>query len=494
MLASKLQKLILASALAFVVPWWMAGVPVIGLAYVIFHPSLTGPFLAVVAVVLGLSVLILVCPVIRFVTLPAGARRHYLPALWYRWRWTWLCRNLGLAYLDKHTRMLRPGMTRTAVVVKRRHGEGEHGQARILRTPRARFKPDPFGIVATVRTVPGSGRAEFEAAAEHIANSWHCHRVQIHQPRPGRLIVRGLREDPLAVPYASADAPQRVAEAWQLHLGRDEWGTDRHAQLAGLTGISVAGLPGYGKTQLISSWLCELAPDPAVQLVLVDGKDGGDYSAWEDRAWLHCGDRLADAAGVLEDCHSLMRSRLNAVLERTGHRNAWHIGPTPDFPLVVIVIDEAHTYFDTDAVKGDRQAEAHVRTCRALVGQLVRKGRSVLMLTVLATQKPTADSIPTAIRDNSGLSLSFAVKTRDAAVAALGDQIREYPSYCPTTLQDPAYVGVATARLRTGHDPYVRLRVPEITEAEACRRAAETANARHDPTLPVSIPGELVPA
>ncbi|MBV9720286.1 MAG: cell division protein FtsK, partial [Candidatus Eremiobacteraeota bacterium] len=71
--------------------------------------------------------------------------------------------------------------------------------------------------------------------------------------------------------------------------------------------------------------------------------------------------------------------------------------------------------------------------------------------------------------------LSFAVKTRDAAVAALGEGIHEYPSYCPTTLQSPEYVGVATAAIRTGHDPFVRLRVPEISEQAAAARAVQTA-------------------
>ena len=171
------------------------------------------------------------------------------------------------------------------------------------------------------------------------------------------------------------------------------------------------------------------------------------------------------------------------MLEQTGHRNAWRAGPTERFPLVVVVIDECHTFFDLDGVKGDQQAEKYVRTCRTLAGQLVKKGRVVLMLTILITQKQTGDAIPTAIRDNCGFGVSFAVKTKDAAVASLGDQIRDYPAYCPTTLQDPAYVGVCTAALRTGQDPFVRLRVPEITEEAAAARAAETAAKRSDPSL-----------
>jgi S-DNA-T family DNA segregation ATPase FtsK/SpoIIIE len=111
------------------------------------------------------------------------------------------------------------------------------------------------------------------------------------------------------------------------------------------------------------------------------------------------------------------------------------------------------------------------------------------MLTIFATQKQTGDAIPTAIRDNCGFGLSFACKTTDVAVAALGESIRKYPSFCPTGFQDQdAYVGVCTATLRTGQDPFVRLRVPEISEAAADRRAVETAHLRADPVALLARP------
>jgi S-DNA-T family DNA segregation ATPase FtsK/SpoIIIE len=434
----------------------------------------------------------------RFARLPRQAKRHYPAALWARWRWRWLSHNLGLTYEDKHRRrrlVQRPFST--AVVV-----DGDRVGPITLRHPRARFRADAFGLMATVKTVPKVGRADFEKHAEHIANAWRCYRVQVSQPRPGRLIVRGLRTDPLTLPFGADEAPAGVFGSTsvlggviaplRLYLGRDEWAADRWLNLPGLTGITIGGLPGYGKTSLVNSLLCQLAGLP-VQFVFIDGKGGGDYADWQDRAWIWTGDELGDAVLALEDVHSLMRSRFGSVVEQTGHRNAWRVGPTEDFPLVVVVVDECHTFFDLDGVKGDSQAERHVRACRTLAGQLVKKGRSVLFLTVLITQKQTSDAIPTAIRDNCGFGVSFAVKTKDAAVASLGDQIREYPSSCPTTLQDPAYVGVCTAALRTGQDPFVRLRVPEITEEAAAQRAAETAGKRSDPSVLVRDP-ETVPA
>lgn len=420
--------------------------------------------------------------VVRFVMLPAAAKRHYPAALWARFRWRWLCANLQLSYLDRHRQAVKKVPFGTSVQVT-----ADTGMAGKLRFPRAKFRADAFGLAATVKTVPGVGRPELEDAAEHIANAWKCHRAQIHQARPGRIIVRGLRTDPLLAPFPMAEAPPGVYENHEtagisrLYLGRDEWGDDRWITLPGTAGITVGGLPMFGKTSLALSWLMQLAGTPAVQFVFIDGKGGGDYSDWADRAWIYAGDELPAAAAAFEDTHALMRSRLGEA-ERTRERNWWRTGPTAERPLIVTVVDECHTFLDLDAVKNDKAAEAQVRICRTLGAQLVRKGRAVLMLSVFLTQKQTSDAISTSIRDNCRVGLSFATKTRDAAVAGLGEHIREYPSYCPTTLQDPAYVGVCTAALRTGHDPFVRLRVPEISEQAAEARARESLHARRDPT------------
>jgi S-DNA-T family DNA segregation ATPase FtsK/SpoIIIE len=404
---------------------------------------------------------------VRFARLPRAAKRNYPAALWARFRWRWLARNLNLAFVDKHGRMVK--------VVK---GNGD--LAPVVRFPKARFRADEFGIIARVKTIPGVGRVQLEKNAAHIADAWRCVRVQVSQQKPGRVVVRGLRTDPLLVPLSAAAyvSGTHIVSTQRLHIGRDEWGQDRFLPLRGVTGITVGGLPGYGKTSLVNSWLCQLAGSPAVQFVIIDGKGAAEYDDWRDRSWIYTGDELPAAASALEDVHSLMRSRFS-----TRSRGAWSVGPTAEFPMVVTVIDEAHSFYDLDAVKGDRQAEAHVRACRALTAQLVKKGRVALMLTIVMTQKQTGDAVPTTIRDNCPLAISFAVRTKEAAVAALGDGIREYPSYCPTGLQDPAYTGVCTASLRTGMSPFVRVRVPEITEQAAAARAAATAHLRADPVL-----------
>jgi S-DNA-T family DNA segregation ATPase FtsK/SpoIIIE len=99
--------------------------------------------------------------------------------------------------------------------------------------------------------------------------------------------------------------------------------------------------------------------------------------------------------------------------------------------------------------------------------------------------------MPSQIRDNAALSLALAQKTVDASVAALGSQIRDYPSFLPTTLQGPEYTGCAVATMRTGQDPYTRLKLPGVTHADLAAAAAATAHLKRDPAL--MFPSVAVP-
>ena len=89
--------------------------------------------------------------------------------------------------------------------------------------------------------------------------------------------------------------------------------------------------------------------------------------------------------------------------------DAWHLGPSPTWPLVVVVIDEAHTFFHER--KGTSpEVKAHnalVAELSRLVEELIRKGRNVAIQVMLLTQRATGDAIPTRIRDNCQVAISL---------------------------------------------------------------------------------------
>ena len=206
--------------------------------------------------------------------------------------------------------------------------------------------------------------------------------------------------------------------------------------------------------------------------MIIDGKGSMDFDLWERRATILVGDDLAAAVEALEKVHQLMMNRKRRVVAMTGKRNMWHVGPSYGFPLIVTVVDECQTFLDLAARKGDKELEPLVRRAAWLIGELIRKGRSLGFLTILATQKATGASIPTDLRDNCALSVCFAVKTIDAAIACLGEDVRAYPSLSPVGLQGPENVGVAVASLRTGLAPFTRIRAPEVTDDEVLAAGA----------------------
>lgn len=432
----------------------------------------------------GLVLVRLAVAIVRFALLPRSAKRHYPAALFHRWRWRWLAANLRLSYPDRHRRSLRPRLPfgTSVKVMPDAGGLVKH------RVPRVRFRADPCGWQVRVRLVPGISRPEFERNAEHLANSWGCHRVGITQPRPGRLLLRAIRKDPLLTPVSSSVLP--AFDGRYLVLGTDEWGQVRRVSLANISGSVIGGSPGAGKTTFGAAMAVQFAPSPATQWYLLDGKNGGDWSGWAGRAVAYAGDQLAEALAVLELAHGRMTERLASVRADLGVRNAWRAGPSRGYPLIWVCVDEASSYLDLEAAKAlGREAERQVRACRMLLTEMMRKGRSVLFHTSLFAQKATSASIPTDIRDLAGLRVCFQVPTLESGIAVLGEDLRRFESASPTMLQGEEYAGVATVRLATGADIYTRLRAPGVSEDQADEVAQATAHLREGRQV-VAIPDD----
>jgi S-DNA-T family DNA segregation ATPase FtsK/SpoIIIE len=226
-----------------------------------------------------------------------------------------------------------------------------------------------------------------------------------------------------------------------------------------------------GKTSLQRWWLSQLAPHPAVQIAVLDGKVSdpadGDHGPLLPRFTVQAGDDLSEANEALRGLWRAMRDRSAWLREHRGTAQFWERGPTEDCPLVFVVVDESHT-FVTTATKSDREK------CESntwYLTKLAKEGRSRGFVTIFVTQKQTADAIATAIRDVCQVGISFGVRTMDGAVAALGDEIRQYPEIAPTELIGRQWTGVAVMR-RPDRAGYHRVRTPHVSELDAGRLLA----------------------
>jgi hypothetical protein len=352
------------------------------------------------------------------------------------------------------------------------------------RFPAAEFIADDQGVTASVAAIPGASLADYQRAAGYLADTWGCVTIRAEQQGPGRIRLRGLHRDPLLAP-ARVDlsgTPPVSLTAWWLG-----WADDSSlvmVRLAEVSGTVVGGLAGFGKTMLVAHLLGQLAPSPAVQFVLIDGKGGPDYDRLMPRAWLSAKDDLAEVRDVLRQVHRLMLDRQGAIAQVLGVTDAWHLGPSPAWPLIVIVIDEAHTFFHER--KGTSpEVKAHnalVAELSRLVEELIRKGRNVAIQAMLLTQRATGDAIPTRIRDNCQVAISFATRTLDGAVAALGEEIRQHPDASPVLLNYPAVVGVAVTSL-PGRPGFHRVRTPQVDHHQVAAIVRATAGLRADPSV-----------
>jgi DNA segregation ATPase FtsK/SpoIIIE, S-DNA-T family len=213
----------------------------------------------------------------------AAARQHTQQARRLAAEWPLLAQTLGLGYRDWWTR--------------------QH------RFPAATFVADDQGVTATVSAIAGAGLTDYQRAASYLADTWGCVAVRAEQQGPGQIRLRGLHRDPLLA-SARVDLPGTAPaflESWWLGWAEDS--SPVQVRLAEVSGVVVAGLAGFGKTMLVAHLLGQLAPSPAVQFVLIDGKGGPDYNHLFPRAWLSAKDDLEQVRDVLRQVHQLMLDR-----------------------------------------------------------------------------------------------------------------------------------------------------------------------------------------
>jgi S-DNA-T family DNA segregation ATPase FtsK/SpoIIIE len=408
------------------------------------------------------------------------------PMLCRAWRiratWPRTARRIGLAHTERAT----PPWWSTAKPTT------AHASTRLL-VPPVRVRADRWGVMVDAATVGRIGLVEFQNAARHLADAWHVPTVRVTQSKAGVVQLRALVVDPLTEPLRWAER-DLAGDANTWVAGIDQDGQAVTIRSAEVSGVVVAGLAGYGKTVFLNARLAALAHDEAVQFVLIDGKGGPDYDDLFTRAWLSAKDDPEQVRDHLATVHGLMKTRQETIRAVLGVKNVWQVGPSASWPLVLVVVDEAHTFLNE--YKGtdpeSKRLDGIVRQTVRLVEELVRKGRNVGVQVVLATQKPTGDAIPTRIRDNCQVSVSFAQRTSEAAVAVLGADISDWPDEHPRRLVDPAYVGVASM-VAQGRPGFTLVRTPYVPDAVADGCARRGAHLVRDPielqTLMCTSPG-----
>lgn len=337
--------------------------------------------------------------------------------------------------------------------------------------------PCALGPVFTAELLHGFDPEHWKARANTLAANFGVLSVRIDQDdaeREARVVrITMVVRDPLARGTSSEVVPAGD-QLRQLQFGIGEDGRPRSLDLRNISGVVVGGVPGSGKTAAMTALVSGLLTSESVALAVIDGKGGTDWDWVEPRASLFAKDGLDDLnlVQVIDGIVDLMRYRLATQKDLRGSSNFWDLPLSPSSPAVILLIDECQTIFDMRGPsKENRDRASHA--C-AQVEKLVRLGRAAGIITILMTQKPTVDSLPSAIRDNASLRVAFRVATSAAEESILGDAART--SSVRATEIAPNMRGVAVVADPDG--ALERVRFGFIPENRAADLAEATANKR----------------
>lgn len=398
------------------------------------------------------------------------ARAAWREAARVRRTWRRLARHVGLALRDDVPTLLEDLFRPTDAKPK----------VKIRTPPLIDVIPDRYGLTVRFRPIPGVGLDEFDAKLPHLRNYWGMARAKVDQPENRVIRVRAVRTDPL-VKRMELPGPIRLPSHFAFcPIGISDHGETVTAQIASSTGVGIYGAPRWGKTSLTLGILSSLAQYEEFQFVLADGKTStgweGDYYDMGHRCLAVIGDDPAEYNKLIQAVEAIRVDRQSRIRKELGVPNLWDVGPSPDWPVLVVVIDEAHSYFEqvspasTKDLK-DRNALAADNAYRT--ARTVKLCGSVGIWFIITTQKPTSDAIPTTIRANLTQGICLGVREETVAVAALGEGIKDYPDAMPTQYMTQRYKGCATTV--SEHEPgFTRFRIPFCSPSVAARTALET--------------------
>lgn len=365
--------------------------PVLLLAWVFVEPAFSWAGIKVVGIAAGLLFL-------------AGL---VIPQFWYA---VPVLGDVWRAYQKRAVRRGREALAACTLVSK---ADAEHCKAKLM------GRLWEFDCPAVASNNDGAG--VFQLISDHLGWFGAKDMEVVEHDDSGHWMIRFLKQPDMKAPirrlHVLTEFPELRADTSSIEYGVDGFGDEQYFFLRNQSGMLVGGMPGAGKSAGMQVVVGSLLTSPNAQVHVIDAKGGADWSWTEDMAQSYIGDS-SDFDAVLELLESIqveMYRRQSGIYEEFGVANFWDKRLSRNCPLICLVIDEVQTFLD---VRGAGKQDKEKIT--AIIADLIKKGRSAGIFLILATQKPTADAIPTAIRDNIGIRVCFHVATREAEQAVLG--------------------------------------------------------------------------
>jgi S-DNA-T family DNA segregation ATPase FtsK/SpoIIIE len=221
-------------------------------------------------------------------------------------------------------------------------------------------------------------------------------RIRISQPKPGVIVARGFRREPLGAvirsPLLGPDGspvcrPGQFVSTDDVLLGWDEDGTPVVLNLAYSAHALVAGLTRSGKSITVNTLLAYASLMRDVRLIVIDPNLGAVAPWWRTAYKVSDAIHPGEPTEILRWVRAEMQRRERLFWSgRTDRITDF----SPELPLLLVVIDEVANYTRHPDRKARERFEAELL---AIASQGAKFGIRLWLL----TQKPSADVLTTAV-------------------------------------------------------------------------------------------------
>jgi S-DNA-T family DNA segregation ATPase FtsK/SpoIIIE len=260
-----------------------------------------------------------------------------------------------------------------------------------------------------------------------------------------------------------------------VHLGVNEIGQDVHVTMAERN-MLIGGEPGSGKSVALQLIVAHGALSPDCKLLLVDGKRV-ELGLWRGCAERFIGPSMDDAIDTLKWLQGQIDERTDWLLDHKKRK----ITPDMGYPVYLVIIDEL-AYFSATVGTPTQQKEFN-----AANRDIVARGRAPGIIPVEATQRPSADIVPTSLRDLFGYRWAFRCSTEASSDTILGHGWANM-GYCATEI-DPQARGVSWLRAEDGIPQ--RVKSAYLSDEDIIGLADHAAQLRQPRNLTVVKDGEV---
>lgn len=320
---------------------------------------------------------------------------------------------------------------------------------------------EPCWDVVTLQMLPGQTLADYTCRADRLAQSFGFADCRVHAAAEDvrRVELWFITTDPLAEPVAPFP-PADLADLRGVPVAVDERGTVWGMPLLG-SHVLIAGATGSGKGSVIWSLIAGLTPaiDHRIAAVwAIDPKGGIElaFGAPLFDQWAYGDTTTAEAASawqthiadLLDDAVAIMQQRMSRLRGVTRLHT-----PTPDEPLIVIIVDElaSLTAFVTDRALKNRIAAA--------LSLLLSQGRAAAVAVVAATQDARKENLT--LRDLFPARIALRTSEAEQADMILGRGARDrgaLTDQIPAAMPGVGYVAI------DGVPEMVRVRFTHVTD------------------------------